>query len=365
MSVVVTMVGGLGNNLFQYAVGRIIAEHHGYALRCDRPVLPPSSFLGRPVDDGPLVTMHDVAACFPHAPLTMAGLEFDERVERFELVDGDPWEGHTIDLAQILANLAPRQVRLTGFFQRFDYIEPYRNRVRRWLTPAAIPTPYVISPTDVLVNVRRGFDYGMLNWTLSASYYRKVLEGMRDVTRVYVCGTCIDDSVRRVLQPYNPVYFDASPMEHFAFMMRFKRIVLSNSTFAWWAAFLSDASEIHAARSPDGRAFAFTGWHDVDLHMREPRYIEVAGADLAAFTPLVVTRRAANDTADALDADAREILSWMMHERRALSLGELKARFSTVDVRGTLYSYVDVSGTLRQLLDAGLVSPDTTYVDES
>jgi hypothetical protein len=99
--------------------------------------------------------------------------------------------------------------------------------------------------------------------------------------------------------------------------------------------------------------------------MREPRYIEVAGADLAAFTPLVVTRRAANDTADALDADAREILSWMMHERRALSLGELKARFSTVDVRGTLYSYVDVSGTLRQLLDAGLVSPDTTYVDES
>jgi hypothetical protein len=36
VSVTVTLRDRLGNNLFQYAIARIIAEHHGFSLACTR-----------------------------------------------------------------------------------------------------------------------------------------------------------------------------------------------------------------------------------------------------------------------------------------------------------------------------------------
>jgi hypothetical protein len=113
--------------------------------------------------------------------------------------------------------------------------------------------------------------------------YEQVLSSLRNVRRVFVCGTGVDDQARRLLSKYKPIYYDGAPIEHFFFMTRFNRIVLSNSTFAWWAAFLSDAEELYAPRAPGVNAFGFTGYKDVDLHMREPRYHEVGDTSIAKF----------------------------------------------------------------------------------
>ena len=145
--------------------------------------------------------------------------------------------------------------------------------------------PFEVHSDDLLVNVRRGVDYGALGWTLPLSYYLGLLRDLPLPGRVYVCGTCIDDRMRAAFRRYSPIYCDdLAPMEQFVLMTRFNRIILSNSTFAWWAAFLSDAVELYAPRAAGGamdRAFAFTGFREVDLHMREARYREVP---VARFT---------------------------------------------------------------------------------
>jgi len=364
MSVHVTLVQRLGNNLFQYALGRIIAEHHGLALHCvQRPYnYWPHQSLGRRGNPGPTATLHGIAECFPSAPLDLRGRTVDAPVERYEIERGDGWKGHVLNLHEILADPSPRQIRLYGFFQRYEYFGPYRDRIREWFRPRALtPPPWPIGPDDVLLSIRRGADYGNLNWTLSLSYYERILDGLRDPGRVYVCGVGIDDTVRQRLARFDPTYYDAGPIEHFAFIMRFRRIVLSNSTFAWWAAFLSEAEEVYAPRSPDGEAFGFTGWlkEEVDLHTHEPRYIEVVDAEIAQFVPFAVCQPTSHADVRAaltsLDEASRQLWTWMAEQPGRITTGELLRR----------HGHIDVRKALDDLTSAGLLRADVCYVESA
>jgi len=134
---------------------------------------------------------------------------------------------------------------------------------------------FKIKPNDVLINIRRGDDYGLLNWILPLTYYSQILDRMQNIGKIFITGIGIDENVHRFFSKYEPIYYTGSIKEHFLFFMNFERIILSNSTFAWWGGFLSDASELYAPRSVDNKIYSFTGFQDVDLHMRETRYREI------------------------------------------------------------------------------------------
>jgi hypothetical protein len=369
MSVRVTLLGGLGNNLFQYALGRIIAEHHGFALFCgDFPDQAPI-----PLWDAakiPCSTLTELAAYFPNAPLHIPGRRYEQPLELYEVGRGKPWRGHTIDLAAILSNPRPRQIRLAGFFQRFEYFAPYRAHIKEWFALRPIEHPYQVGPRDVLVSIRRGPDYGIQNWSLLPRFYDEILSQLRGIGRVYLCGTGIDDQIRRSLMRYDPIIYDASPIEHFAFITCFHRIVLSNSTFAWWASFLSNAEEIYAPRAPASDTYGFTGYKDVELHMREARYREICPPGVAKFFLFTLRK----DVASSISTDGRslfvqpcgepevllplshgegEFLVWLLQQPGPLAWTDIPARF-----RGA-----NCPAFLLQLADAGVLSINGHYLE--
>jgi Glycosyl transferase family 11 len=371
MCVKVNFLSRLGNNLFQYAIGRIIAEHHGLELECQQLQVPKEQmFMGRKYDKGPIATLETLTRYFPGAPLRILGRRVDTPVECFELSQDNTWSGQTIDLQSILANRTPRQIRLAGFFQRYEYFAPYRDRIRRWFRCTPTRMPFKVAANDVIVNIRRGFDYGFSNWTLSLSYYEQVLSGLRDIGRVYICGTGIDDQVRRVLGKYNPIYHNGAPIEHFYFMTQFNRIVLSNSTFAWWTAFLSDAEELYAPRAAHTNSFGFTGFQDVDLHMREPRYHEVGNTSIARYgflvpnndavawidnasCELVIQGSGGIFTRIGMDDTNRDLLAWLIQQKGPVELDEVRDR----------YLGNDLSSLIVRILKSGLVFPKPEYAD--
>ena len=370
MSVEVTFIGRLGNNLFQYALGRIIAEHHNLELTCVDSWGAPVLFMGNEVDLGPPATLGALSEHFPNAPLSLPGRRISEPVESIEITTVQGWNGQRIDLEAILGNSTPRRIQLAGYFQRYEYFSPFREKLRQWFRPIPGAAPFPIDPRDVLINIRRGRDYEVRDWTLPMEYYQRALSDMTDIGRVYVCGTCIDDRVRKAMERYSPTYCDGTPLEHFVLMTSFRRLILSNSTFAWWGAFLSDAEEIYAPRSESGSTFALTGFGDVDLHMHDPRYREVSTSGISTLALPVLGRARSvrpNVDQDALvvdytDGTSADIhvdpanLHWINH------VLQMKGRLTLAELRNN-FAGTDLSAFIEQLVRLEIISQEPIYLE--
>jgi hypothetical protein len=357
MSVRLQLLGRLGNNLFQYALARIIAEQRELSLDClPGGGGPPKSFLGAPIDSGPPATLSTLTEHFPNAPLRLDGPRVETPRLRFVLADDREWSGHRIDLAALLAAPERHGYDLAAFFQRVEYFDSYWPRIRRWFCPRSATPAVTVGRNDVVVSIRRGADYGLRNDTLGLTYYERLLAGMTDLGRVYVCGAGRDEVVRRRLACFRPVCVDAPPVSQLALMMQFRRIVLSNSTFAWWAGCLSDAVEVYAPRSIDGRTYAFTGYGDVDLRLPGDRHIDVPIEHLARFAVVQATdKRSAPDSASyELDDVCVEFWRWLTRAAQPVTLAEI---FHA-------HPDLDLPRACRKLGRAGLVKVVLRYVGE-
>jgi len=97
----------MGNHLFQYCFGRIIAERLGYKLKAGP--IPGFSNTAKKVNG------HDYFS-YP-ADLLLGHIE--KKIKRQE-----------IDLKALLADKRKRKIVINGFFQRYEYYKPYKSQIR-------------------------------------------------------------------------------------------------------------------------------------------------------------------------------------------------------------------------------------------
>jgi hypothetical protein len=368
VSVQVVLRGQLGDNLFQYALGRIIASHHGLALEC----APPSTVRRRSRRRRPrpkASTLTEVTQQFPGAPLSLPGDHVAAPVEAFELKKGGDWEGQTIPLWSVLNDRTRRQIRLDGYFQRFEYFQPHVGDIRRWFATTPGPGRRRVARNDVVLHIRRGSDVAARRAILPLSYYHRVLSGLDRVGRLHICGHNLDDKTLSHFQHYDPIPFTGTPIEQFAFVQRFDRIILSNSTSAWWAAFLSDASRIYAPRAVASSGYAFSGFREVDLDTRESRYAytdvpvfssvertvssNMRGARIFVAHPYLFVERAGHPVVRVDCQDHHLALAALLAREGELNLIDLERRFPVSALRSALPS----------LIRSGLVTLHSRYLE--
>ena len=219
----VRYVAQLGNKLFQYCLGRIIAEKLGFKLKAD------------PING------------FPNTGKNIDGHNWSSYPTQI-------LEGQQVDLQAILEDRTKRKIILEGFFQRYEYYRDYKNIIRNdWLL-TDINIPDQIDPNDVVIHVRRG-DYLNHGYALPLSYYESALKKIK-YNRVFIVTDEPSDPFLSRFKPYNAIIHKGSMLEDFKFIMLFKKIILPESTFSWWAAFLSGAEEICSPVALYGRWFA-------------------------------------------------------------------------------------------------------------
>ena len=219
--------GQLGNNLFQYSLGRILAQELGYAL---------------------------VAEPIPYFPNTA------------ELVDGDRYQspeqhltGQIIDFDGIRRDRRPRKVVAEGWFQRSEYYHPYRSQIRHWLAiDPAVRRPAV--RPDVVVHVRRR-DYVNIGWALPFSFYDEALTRLLpNGGDIFILTDDPGDPFFRRFKKWRPQFPAGSAIEDLVFLSQARRIIMSQSSFSWWATFLGEPDEVicpvpsFGAWAPDGEA---------------------------------------------------------------------------------------------------------------
>ncbi|MFM9073648.1 MAG: alpha-1,2-fucosyltransferase, partial [Cyanobium sp.] len=207
----VSYMGEMGNQLFQFVLGRILSEELGFSLQAD----------------------------------AIPGFASTEGFSRADVTSVEPDEicqGQVIDLATLRRNHNPRSIRLQGYFQRYEYYRPYKHLIReRWLKPlpSVAPPP---AADDLVVHVRRK-DYIAYGWAAPFSYYQTAIES-QNFNRLVIVTDDLKDPFFWRFRSYQPVFFEGNALDSFAYLAHANRLVISQSSFSWWAAFLSEAESV-------------------------------------------------------------------------------------------------------------------------
>lgn len=207
----VSLFGALGNNLFQYCFGRILAEGLGFRLQCK---------------------CHEK---FEGTKEFIDGKAFESPVQVLE--------GHQHNLQKILNDKTNRRIRVNGYFQRYEYYKPYENKIKKWLEITEKPL-IEVGKDDIVLTVRRTWNGYPLSECLPFKFYENILKQTK-YDKVIICTDTFSDPFFDNFKKYNPINADFTPFEQFNIARTANKLVMSISTFSWWAAFLSNANEIY------------------------------------------------------------------------------------------------------------------------
>lgn len=229
----------LGNKLFQYCLGRILADKKKYVLKAD------------PIDG--FNRTHDKV--------------YGNVINHPKIV----CRKHRIDIDKLLKY--DGEIILDGWFQRWEYYEDYERQIRNWLYLDPFDNVMDITDNDLLIHVRLGDYFHKYKRTLKYQFYEEVFARCK-FDKLFICSDELSN--REYLQwfdKYNPWYVDLNPIDTLKFMKLFNKIALSMSTFSWWGAFLSDATEIYYPICKKDRGGCWGRNTDIDLRIDSPRYV--------------------------------------------------------------------------------------------
>lgn len=261
------MRGFLGNNLFQYAIGRILSEELGYALEVRQSTYKPSLNVPH---------VKELFSLFNDAPFQIDGMRFDSPIDDTYNYSLKRFDGYHIDISSVVNDQNHRKLRVNGSFERYEIFQPYKKRIREWFEIDPLSMGHSIKENDIILHVRWG-DFVLFGRAISLRFYLEILERI-EFGRLYICGYGLDKEIRNAFHKFNPTYISGSAVEDFRFIKGFNRIIQSPSTFVWWASFLSDAEEIYMPITDPSQLPV--KW-PIDLRvMDEPRYHHVENVPL-------------------------------------------------------------------------------------
>lgn len=277
----IRIAGGLGNQLFSYAVGLALATRLNGTLRFDTRALfvsgAPPFRLG--------------AFGLEIKSWTPTWWKFEKLARQISLGSWRPGPERLVeerDFEPSFFDLQP-PCFLKGWFQSWRYFADYEDIVRSAFETSKLSTPRIaefereIATSDnaVIVHVRRGdyVNYSRVFELIGRDYYnraREVIESSTDRPPTYYLFSDEMDKATELLAGWDQVVpvvgFD--DLEDFRLMSVGRHFIIPNSTFSWWAAWL--------ARMPDKIVVAPRQWFadtydwDVDIDARlPPQWIKV------------------------------------------------------------------------------------------
>jgi Glycosyl transferase family 11 len=262
-----TLQGQLGNQMFQYAAARVQAERLKCGLVIYGDGFAPLDAMHRPV-------RHQIFESFPSLPIHPATyglrllkslsdsasavvwkrlLPLSFRPRCLTLGDNEPYDA---EIWQIRDG-----TWLAGWFQSASYFANWEDKVRHWYCPSKAVSGEVQeiiynlpeSPGDMIaVHVRLG-DYlsqlgsyadSQTGWALPKKYYERALAKFPRDAPIALFSDDIGAAKALLPRPPSWVSQATSATVDLFLMSSFPQLIIANSSFSWWAAWLNQ----HAAR---------------------------------------------------------------------------------------------------------------------
>jgi hypothetical protein len=251
------ILGGLGNQFFQYALGRRMALAEGSELRLDlsdfktyfRPYfLDRFAIQAKPLTDQEAAFYRRYQGRFSISRWLEACKSLRQRQYREEK------PAHFFHYLPDVLKTQAKPVYLSGYWQHAAYFEPIRERLVQELSllpehqlPATHPLLQRLEEKEVIaVHFRRGDYQQTAHGILGNEYYIKAVDKLlqqRPNAELYLFSNEID-WVKQNISFDAPVTYIAQEFglkdyQEFDLMRRCQHQIIANSTFSWWAAWLN------------------------------------------------------------------------------------------------------------------------------
>jgi hypothetical protein len=236
----------LGNRLFKYCWAREIAEKKGFYLISD-----------------PIIG-------FPETYKILPGKKISEN----ELIPGAAEQTQIFNMNDIYNHSG--KILIHGYPQRYEYYAFNKNNILKWLTIENEELYDVPDEDDIVMHVRLS-DYIIRQWNAPMEYFISVLRQEKyknayivtedptnlEIQKLINFGCILKDNSR-----FGPVN---GSIADFVFLKKAKKIIMSASTFSWWASFLGEGIVYFPCNI--GIWSKSPGINDIDLRvLDDPRY---------------------------------------------------------------------------------------------
>lgn len=268
MKIVVRMLGGLGNQLFQYAYARYLMslypnseiyldlrEYEKYKVRkfdLDSILLNKSVYKYTKNRD----IYYDITRKSFHLYQYLYRKKFNKPLTlgpKFLLNKGLIYSGIDAHRTQILNK---KTVYLYGYFQDIKIVEPIRDillsefAIKHRISENASKYLNLINKDyrSIAISIRCGKDYIDSGWPVcNIKYYKEGLEILKrryNDYKIFVFADEIDKVKNEFGFSEDVIYIEGcSPIESLELLKNCDDFVISNSSFAWWGAYLSNSTE--------------------------------------------------------------------------------------------------------------------------
>ncbi|MCX6875057.1 MAG: alpha-1,2-fucosyltransferase [Verrucomicrobia bacterium] len=249
----IVLLGRTGNNLFQYALGRVLAERHGVPLVMDASWFNAESwaevshFLKLPLR-AKVVRRCSIGARALRKLTHLHYWEYRGVPVLHEAPEDQSFDQRLLD--------APADCMLFGYFQTPGYFKGIASSLRTELNSliggsarvAEHDLAKLASPDAVAVHVRRtDYLHQPIFQVCNTEYYREAMRQMRELrpgARFYVfsddpawCRREFPGADQEVVDSHETT---ANPLHDLRLMSLASHHIIANSTYSWWAAWLGE-----------------------------------------------------------------------------------------------------------------------------
>lgn len=227
----VRLKGGLGNQMFQYALGRVLSIKHNTNLFLDLNYFKNKNFTPREYN----LDQFNIKAQIIEKSRIPLLLKFF-----LPLIKKINWNGN---------------IYLDGYFQSEKYFKEYTEVIRKDFTlknsPAQniqILAEEIKKANSVCIHVRRG-DYvgNKFHEVVDNEYYNKGIEYINSRTsieKIYVFSDDIEWCKNNLKFEFPTMFVDSGYAGekgegHMYLMSKCKNFIIANSSFSWWGAWLA------------------------------------------------------------------------------------------------------------------------------